>query len=130
MSITNSGLVLPEHTILLIKGTSKTLKLVVQDENCDPIDITGARVVFSVKETFDDEFPLIFKDSQDALEVVITTPKLGMADIYIKPEDTHNMLSTFDYVYDAWVIQASGDRFAVIPPSTFKVRDSVTRIPV
>jgi hypothetical protein len=125
-----SSLISPEHTIILVKGTTKTLELTVTDLDDDPIDITGARVLFTVKEDFEDEFPLIQKTTDVVAEAVITKPQAGIAEFFLTPSDTQNLETEFDYIYDVWVVQASGDRFAVIPPSVFKLQDSVTRIPI
>jgi len=123
------GITQPKNTIRIIRGTSKTFELSVTDEDSEPIDLNGARVIFSVKRALDEKMPLIKKDSQaGASQVAIQTPtKAGKADIYLVPSDTHT-LDAGDYLFDVWVILSSGKRYAVIPPSTLTLEAGVTVI--
>lgn len=125
-----SAIGFPENLLEVPRGTSKTLELTVTDLDCKIIDITGGKVVFSVKEDLGDQNPLIQKTTDVPSEALITKPREGLAEIFLIPDDTHNLDPRADYIYDVWVIQASGDRFVVIPPSTFKITDTVTRIPL
>lgn len=119
---------LPANGISFIKGTSKTLELTITDAFDEAVDITGSRVIFSVKTLLTDPAPLIQKTSDTVAEVDITAPRLGKAQIFLSPSDTAG-LDSQDYVFDVWVILSSGKRYAVIPPSTFRLEPSVTIIP-
>lgn len=123
-------LLLPENTIEIVKGTNRTLEVVITDLDCEPIDITGGRVVLSVKETIDDEFPLIQLDSLVPAEGSLTEPRIGKAQMLVVPANTQNLQTDFEYLYDVWYISATSKRFAVVPPSPWFVRNSITRIPL
>lgn len=126
----NTTIDLSENILEVIRGTSKTLELEVLNEDDEAVDITGARVILTAKRTLQDPHPLFQKSSTDVTQALITSPRAGRAEIYIKPADTHNLESNFDYLYDVWVILASGERFAVIPLSILRVQDAVTRVPL
>lgn len=128
--MSNSSLLLSETGLEVIRGTTKTLQLTVVDLDDVPYDLTSARILFSVKRDVSDPTPIIQKDSVISAQAVLVQPKIGVAEIYLKPADTQNLDSTIDYVFDVWVITVSGERFAVVPPSVFKVKDTVTRIPL
>jgi hypothetical protein len=104
--------------------------LEVTDADGVAYDITGARVVMSVKQDVVDPLPLIQKESGDPAQAALVQPKVGVAEIYLLPADTQNLDSTVDYLFDVWLITLSGERFVVIPPSLFRVKDTVTRIPL
>lgn len=120
---------LPTNSIGIIRGTSKTLKLTVLDDKQATVDITGARILFSVKRRLEDTVPLIQKDSAASVaEIALIQPQVGVAEIYINPADTQNQ-DLGDYFFDVWAILASGKRYAVVPPSTFEVLAGVTLVP-
>lgn len=124
-----SALILPENGIEIIQGTSRTLEVTVTDLDEKPVDITGGRIVFSVKADVADRNALIQKDSTHASQARITKPKAGLAEIYIKPADTQGLDVRKDYLFDVWLVTAGGDRFAVVPTNTFRVTEAVTQIP-
>lgn len=125
-----TALLVPEFTLVFVKGESRTLDIIITDGDDKPIDITGATVIFTVKADFDDQFPLIRKTTANVSEGVITAPRAGKARIFVTPADTFNLDTDFDYMYDVWVILSTTARHAVIPPSVFRVTDSVARIPL
>ncbi len=125
-----STLGLTENLIEIVRGSSKTIELSVVDLDDKAVDITGARIILSVKRLLNDPVPLIQKSTDNPVQALITVPKGGKAEIYLKPADTHNLDPAIDYLYDLWVVQASGDRFVVVPLSTFRVQDSITRVPL
>jgi len=122
-----AGITQPKNTVAVIRGSSKTYELTVVDENNDPVDLTGARVLFTVKTLITDASPVIQKDSQaGAAQIeIMPNPKAGKARIYLSPSDTRN-LDVAEYVFDAWVVLSSGKRHPVIPPSIFEVEAGVT----
>lgn len=116
----------PENEIEIYRGASKTFELHVTDAEETDVDLTGARVIFSVKCDLSDAAPLIQKDSNaGAGEVDINHPKEGKAEIKLVPSDTQNM-DVGEYVFDVWVVLASGTRSPVVAPSPFKVVAGVT----
>jgi hypothetical protein len=117
--------ILPENALILIRGTSKTLELVVTDADGKVVDLTGSKVVMTVKASVADTNPLIQKSTDFPAQAELTVPREGKARIYLTPPDTQN-LAVKSYVFDVWLVLSSGKRFAVVPPSTFEVQAGVT----
>lgn len=117
--------ILPENALVLVRGTSKTLELVITDADGKAVDITGAKIVMSVKAAATDAAPLIQKSSDSITQAEVTVPREGKARIYLVPADTQT-LAIKSYVFDVWLVLVSGKRFAVVPPSTFEVQAGVT----
>lgn len=116
----------PENLIEIYRGASKTYELEVVDGEDAPVDLTGARIVFTVKCDLSDPAPLVQKDSQAGpTQIDITHPKEGIAEIKLLPSDTQTM-DAGEYIFDVWVVLASGTRGPVILPSPFKVLAGVT----
>lgn len=125
MSVLSAGLLESKNLLTLIRGSSKTYALAVTDKDGDPVDLTGARVIFTVKASFCSDV-LIRKDSQvGASEIEITNALGGLADIKISPADTQTM-PTGEYLYDVWVVLVSGRRYPVITPSKLVIEPGVT----
>lgn len=121
--------IVSDYPLSIFRGTSKTLKLQVLDAQGVAQDITGARILFTVKSAVTDAAPVFQKDSTDVLQIALTYPREGKAEIYLHPADTLS-LSRKSYVYDVFVILASGRRGEVIPPSLFEIQETVTRVPL
>ena len=117
--------ILPENAVTVIRGTSKTLEMIVTDSDGKASDLTGARVVLTVKETVADTNPIIQKISDFPAQAEVTVPRSGKAKIYLIPSDTQT-LAIKQYVFDVWIILPNGKRFAVVPPSIFEVQAGVT----
>jgi len=116
----------PGNQIEIFRGSSKTYELEVLDGESHAVDLTAARVVLTVKCDELDPAPLIQKDSRaGAAQIDITHPKEGTAEIKFAPSDTQTM-DVGEYVFDVWVVLASGTRGPVVPPSPFKVIAGVT----
>lgn len=115
----------PKNGLIVIRGTSKTYTLTVTDASSKPVNLTGARVVFTVKQRLSDTQVVMQKTTDDPTQAVVTKPFAGEAEIYLTPADTKN-LSPKQYVFDVWVVLTSGKRYAVIPPSTFELQAGVT----
>jgi hypothetical protein len=120
-----------DNALQIIRGASKTFTLTVQDSDTEaPVDLTGARIVLSVKGLDTDATPKIVKDTQlgaTSIEVV-GNPLAGVAAIHFVPGDTWG-LAPGEYPFDCWVILADTRRVPVIPQSTLTIQDSITRIP-
>lgn len=139
---------LPVNSISVIRGVSKTLQVRVTSAPGEhsgppesygnpndfprphgkPVDLTGSRMIFSVKEFLEAPQPLIQKDSNNASEILFTNALCGIAQIYLVPQDTQ-FLDPLDFIYDVWLILPSGARYAVIPPSILQVKSGVTFVP-
>jgi hypothetical protein len=113
-------------TITIFKGEDKTIKLTVIDENRAPIDLAGATLTFTMKENIDDTTALITKVSTDVNQIEILSPTTdGRADIKLVPADTSGR-DEGTYVFDIWVVLASGKQGPVIRPGQFMLRLPVT----
>lgn len=116
-----------ENSVTVIRGSSKVLELVIEDDSDNPVDLTGGQIYFTVKKYVDDVEPLIQKSSSDVTQIEFTDPRGGVARIHLDPADTY-LRDLRDYVFDIWFINSAGKRFVVVPPSTFEVVASVTRL--
>lgn len=120
------GLTQPKNAIQVIRGTSKTFELAVVDESGGVVNLTGSRVIMTVKRELTDRNPVIQKDSLVGVaQVELSEPKAGKAKIYFDPADTQT-LDVREYLFDVWVILASGKRYAVVPPSILEIVAGVT----
>lgn len=120
------GLTQPKNALRIIRGTSKTLLVSVEDEDGEVVNLTGCRAIFSAKRDVRDPHCVIQKDSDRGItQVNITLPREGKFEVYLTPEDTQT-LDVATYIFDVWVILVSGKRYAVIPPSLFEVDAGVT----
>lgn len=117
----------PENWVEIIRGSSKDLELVIEDDEGEPVDLTGGQIYFTVKKHIDEVVPLIQKSSSDAAQIEFTDPKGGTSRIHLFPGDTYQ-LELREYTFDIWFINASGKRFVVVPPSTFEVVAGVTKL--
>jgi hypothetical protein len=120
-----SSNILADNAITIYRGSSKTYLLTVTDEDGEIQNLTGASIYFTVKCDVKDSLAKIQKSSAQATEIEIHAPTEGKAKIYLGPTDTQNM-DPGKYVFDVWVQLASGKRYPVIKPSTFKVEHAVT----
>jgi hypothetical protein len=122
------GLTQPKNAVQVIRGTSKTFELTVTNESGVGVNLTGGRVLMSVKRDISDRNALIFKDSlAGPSQIEMTTPLAGKAKIFLDPSDTQT-LDVREYVFDVWVILSSGKRYAVVAPSVFEIVAGVTVI--
>jgi len=129
--VTTTDMLLPENAVEIVRGTSKTLELTIYDDDLEkpePVDITGATLIFTVKHRVEDAVPLIQKKSTDSAQIVLIAPREGRARIYLVPADTQN-LEPKPYVFDVWLI-LTGKRYAVVAPSIFEVHAGVTLLPL
>lgn len=124
--LVSSNITPSANTVQIYRGQSKTLEVVVKDDSCNPVDLTGATVFFSVKMNSTDPTALITKSSTDSTQILILTPTInGIAQIFIKPLDTQ-YLEIDTYIFDVWVQLPSGNRYPVIPISEFIIQAGVT----
>lgn len=123
-----------DNALAVVRGATQSYTLSVTTEDGAPEDLTGARLLCTVKARRDEEQPVVRKDSQvsSAHPAFTTTPqglRSGQAALNLYPEDTHT-LDPGLYVYDLWVFFGDGRRVPVIPDSTLEVLDSITQVPL
>lgn len=122
---TMPNILAPSNIIRMIQGISRTLELTVVDSEGDPVDLTGARIIMTVKDDITDEFPLIQKDTSVGIaEIEIINATAGTARIYLTYNDTQQDVGL--YVFDVWTQLASGKRYSVIDKSVLEILPSVT----
>lgn len=124
-----TSVMLPENSVSLYQGQSKTLEVAVVDLSDKPVDLTGSTIFFTVKQCYDQSHGLIIKTSNNIAEAEIVNAKGGIARIYLQPADTFG-LAEGQYKFDVWVELVTGKRYPVILPSVFEVVAGVTKIPV
>ena len=103
--------------IFITAGDSRTLVLRVKNQNYNVVDITGAKIMFTVKKNFydADSLAVIQKTTDD--DITITDAANGVAQIRLTPADTDPATNTdldlTTYVYDIQV-QLHGNTFTLI----------------
>ena len=123
-------------TLLVTRGESKTYRVTVRDAQKNPVDLTGAKVWFSVKNRVEDLSPIIGKRNLAAGgvdgQILITLPQtgtsLGQMQIFLDPADTAGLDPCASYVCDVWVQFTSGKRYQVIKNRGFRIEPAVTTI--
>lgn len=116
---------LPENSISIYKGASKTIELLIQDENKVALNLTGCRLILSIKRFDTDAYPILQKDTNNGAQGEIYEPLEGKVRFYFVPSDTLS-LNPDQYVFDVWLIDADNDQYPVIPRSTFQIIRGVT----
>lgn len=120
-----------DNALQLRQGESKTFRLTVTNEDDTPVDLTGVRVLLTVKGDARESIPRIRKDSSVVglpVQAAVTDALAGVAEVYFFPNDTKT-LDAGVYVFDLWVIFGDGRQVPVIPESTIEVLQSITRLP-
>jgi hypothetical protein len=131
-----------ENAISIVCGENRTLEIVVTDPE-QPIDedpradLTSASVYMMVRHRLGDSATVIVKRNQAAggsdAEVLVLTPQagaqLGKLRVFLVPADTAQLSADTSYVYDVWVILATGKRYAVIRHSTLRIEPRVSVLP-
>lgn len=116
----------PKNALTVLRGESKTLQLTVKNTDSSPKNLSGGRVVFTVKRYITDVTPIFQKTSDSAPQVTLTQPTAGIAEIYLVPADTKSLMP-MEYVFDVWLILA-GKQYPVILPSIFDLQPGVTAL--
>jgi hypothetical protein len=115
-----------KNAITILRGESKTLKLTVTNPDSTPLNLTGGRIVFTVKGNALDAIPLLQKTTDNSSQALITSATGGLAEIYMIPGDTKT-LSIKEYVFDVWLI-LGGKQYPIVPPSTLNLQPGVTTL--
>lgn len=103
--------------------------LTVRDKAKALVNLTDAKIFFTIKRTIDSDDFEVRKTTSDPAEAVLLVQAgstLGQAKIFLTPTDTIDLDPARDYVYDVWVELVSGKRYAVIKPSALNIRRAVT----
>lgn len=119
----------PGNSVSIIRGTTKTLQVSVANPDGTATNLTGAKLVLTVKGALYEDLPLIQKLTTDATQAVITKPREGLVDFFFEPRDTQG-LTPRDYIFDVWLLTATGERYAVVAPTPFTVLPGVTYLPL
>lgn len=112
------------NTITMYIRDDRTLSVSVNTDAGAPVDLTDAKMWFTVKQrsTDPDDQALIQKRTANAggsdAQVKVITPATGKAEIYIVPADTLSM-NPGTYIYDIQVTLASGKTYTI-------TRDKIT----
>lgn len=123
--MTTAGILGAENSLIIFRGSSKTLSLEVKNAEGEPVDLTGARIVFTVKCRISDVDNEIQKDSDNgASEIEFTDATQGHADIKLGPSDT--AIDAGTYIFDVWVVLVSGEKHLVVGPSELVLKPGVT----
>jgi hypothetical protein len=117
----------PQNAVTVIRGSSLTIQVDVKTTTCKPVDLTGTRMVMTVKDGTDDTVVLFQKTSDVSTQITFSNVKGGIAFIFITPADTKH-LEIKPYVYDVWLILPTGQQYPVVPPSTFDLQAGVTAL--
>lgn len=135
MSCPNCSATAAQRTpIVVVSGATKTLLLTVRDKNKQPVDLTGAKVWFTVKNRIGDVAACITKKNTAAGgvdgQILITIPQTGatkgQVKVFLVPADTAAMDPTESFWCDAWVQLATGERYQVVSNRAFRVDPAVT----
>jgi hypothetical protein len=119
-------MLLPTNGIRLSQGEDQIVEFTVTDSSGAVQDLTGARIILSVKADSTDRTPVISKTSDDISQGQIVKALSGQARFYIVSQDTKDLAPGI-YLYDIWVKLSSGKKYPVIPTSVFEVTGSITR---
>lgn len=122
----------PTNVLTLYRGQTKRIDLALTDEDGSALDLTTARIFFTVTKNPEDANPVFRKDSANgSSEIEITFPKLGEIIVFVSANDTIT-LEEGRYFYDIWVEIVTGQeitRFPVIEPTYFIVKAAPSRFP-
>lgn len=110
----------------IVRGDGRDYAIVVKDENKAIVDITGAKIWYTVKSSYDDldanaEFQL---DTDTVTEIEITDAVAGEAIIYIKNIHTVNLLIR-SYFFDVQIKEV-GRELRTLTIGTLSIKADVT----
>ncbi len=91
------------------RDTNQTHRFIVQDENGDPLPITGNQEIrFTVKKDRSLTAPIVFQLTKTGGGIVVNDAANGIYDAKVAPSDT-NTLEESSYVYDTQWTDAAGE---------------------
>jgi hypothetical protein len=121
--------------LTVTRGESKTFLMTVRARSTKaPVDITGAKVWFSVKNRVEDVALIIAKRNLAAGgvdgQILITLPQvgasLGQAMIFLDHADTASLDPEASYVCDVWIQLTTSKMYQVVKNRKFRIDPSVT----
>lgn len=114
--------------IRMVRGTTLRLTFTVKDETGKVVDLTGATAHLRVRPDLK-AAPVITKSSP-ATGIVISTQTGTTKGQFVAtvPHGDTAALPVGDYAWDAWIVTAAGDRFAVVAPSRLTLLPEVTTL--
>ena len=118
------ALLAPGNGFTIAQAQDLILLLIVTNQCGDPVNLTGCTLFFAAKDCFNDQFPVIFKSSDDSLEIDLFDPAHGKAFIHLLPADTRT-LTPGKWLYDVWLKLPSGETFPIILNAAFTIVRSI-----
>ena len=100
------------YTIILYADNDRTWVVYIQDRDRNPINLTGATVIMTIKETKDGPV-VIQKSTANPSEGAIGAANKGECYFYIVPSDTAS-ITIRQYVFDVKVFVASGKEYTAL----------------
>ncbi len=113
----------------MVRGQTWRATLTVKDERGARVDLTGATAYLRVRP--DVKAAAAVAKSSPSGGIAISTQAgstLGQFIATISPSDTA-ALAAGDYLWDAWIVDAAGDRWPVVAPSKLTIIPEVTTLP-
>jgi hypothetical protein len=123
-----SPILAPENSFTLTRGANKTLQLTVTNPDSTATNLTGCKLILSVKSDQYNDLPIVQKLSTVPSQGAITKPREGLAEFYFVPSDTQG-LTPKTYIYDVWLVTTAGDQFPVVQTSNLVLLAGVTYLP-
>jgi len=123
------------ETLHVTRGESRTFLLTVTNLKTKvPVDVTGAKVWFTIKNRVEDVDAIVAKKNLIAGgvdgQILITVPQTGLTagqvQVFIDPADTAGLDPEETYWCDAWVQLTNNRRYQVVSNRPFKVDPAVT----
>lgn len=136
IAVISSNITKNSNTIDLYQGESRDIELEVVEDIPDvngvlaeqPVDLTGAAIYLSVRSKPSSPELLLSKNSTNTASIEINTPPTsGLVTIHMVSADTKFMFPG-GYVFDVWVVLASGKSVPVIEISEFIIKEPVTKL--
>lgn len=118
----------PDNSFDIVKGASRSLQVTLKTGESTYYDLTGGTLYCTVKGLSLTGNPLMVKTSLENGGITILSARGGSFKVDFNPEDTQD-LSISPYSYDLWLETSAGQRFVIIPLSTFNVVQNVTELP-
>lgn len=123
-----TSFLISENQIVLCQGESADIVLKIKDNKNKDVNLEDSIVYFTVKNSPEDSQFLIQKTSNNIVQIELTSPREGIATIFISSNDTRTM-DPKDYYFDVWVTLSNGKSYPAIRPSFFTIQTSVTKLP-
>ena len=110
----------------MFRGDGRNYEITITDEDDVVVDITGAKIWFTLKSSYDEadadaEFQL---SSADASEIALTDPVNGIAEIYISNDNTKDLLGQ-TYYFDVQLVEL-GEQPRTVIRGSMKIKPDVT----